>query len=128
MAEKTYVEEYTAVLEALSKYNEGWAKADGSVMRPAFHPDAVVFTTADAAVTVAPAHDALFDGIDNDFKPSNPNAAIVTVDVVGDAASARIDTDNLDGFRFTDFFHLLKDIGEWKIVSKTFYTHSGPAS
>ncbi|MDI9900494.1 nuclear transport factor 2 family protein [Rhodococcus sp. IEGM 1409] len=128
MPEKTYVEEYNAVLETLAKYIEGCAKADSSIMRPAFHADAVMFTTADSAVTRVPAHNALFDGIDNDFKPSNPNSAVVTVDLVGDVASARIDTDDLDGFSFTDFFHLLKAGGEWKIVAKTFYTHSTPAS
>lgn len=127
MPEKTYVEEYKAVLGTLSKYIEGCAKADSSVMRPAFHADAVMFTTTDAAVARVPAHNALFDGIDSDFKPSNPNSAVVTVDLVGDVASARIDTDDLDGFRFTDFFHLLKAGGEWQIVAKTFYTHSTPA-
>lgn len=128
MSEKTHVQEYNAVLDTLSKYIEGCAKADSSIMRPAFHADAVMFTTADSAVTRVPAHDALFDGIDNDFKPSNPNSAVVTVDIVGDVASARVDTDDLDGFRFSDFFHLLKANGEWQIVAKTFYTHSTPAS
>lgn len=127
MSEKTYVQEYNAVLEALSKYIEGCAKADGSIMSPAFHADAVMFTTADSAVTRVPVQ-ALFDGISKDFKPSNPNAAVVSVDIVGDVASARVDTDDLDGFRFSDFFHLLKANGEWKIVAKTFYTHSAPAS
>lgn len=127
MAEKTYVEEYNAVLEALSKYNEGCAKADSSIMRPAFHADAVMFTAAGTAVTRVPIQ-ALFDGIDNDFTASSPNSAVVTVDIVGNVASARIDTDNLDGHRFTDFFHLLKDDGEWKIVAKTFYTHSDPTN
>ncbi|MDI9894501.1 nuclear transport factor 2 family protein [Rhodococcus sp. IEGM 1381] len=67
---------------------------------------------------------ALFNGIGNDFKPSTPNSAIVTVDIVGTVASARVDSDNLDGFRFSDFFHLLEADGEWQIVAKTFHTHS----
>lgn len=39
------------------------------------------------------------------------------------AASVRIDTNNLSGFCFTDFFHLLKVEGKWTGVSKIFYTH-----
>lgn len=127
MSEKTYVQEYNAVLEALSKYLEGCKNADGSLMRPAFHADAVMFTTAESAVSRVPIQ-ALFDGIEKDFKPSNPNSAVVTVDIVGNVASARVDTDDLDGFRFSDFFHLLNTNGEWQIVAKTFYTHSTPAS
>lgn len=127
MSEKTYVQEYNAVLKELSKYIEGCAKADGSIMSSAFHADAVMFSTTESAVTRVPIQ-ALFDGISTDFKPSNPSSAVVTVDIVGDVASARVDTDDLDGFRFSDFFHLLKANGEWKIVTKTFHTHSTPAS
>ncbi|EJM69986.1 hypothetical protein PMI29_01691, partial [Pseudomonas sp. GM49] len=47
----------------------------------------------------------------------------VSIDIVGTTASARVDTDNLSGFRFTDFFHLLKVEGEWTIVSKIYYSH-----
>lgn len=127
MPERTYVQEYNAVLEALSKYSEGCARADGSIMKPAFHADAVMFTVADGGVTRSPSQ-ALFDGIDNDFTPSSPTSAVVTVDLVGDVASARVDTDDLDGFRFSDFFHLLKTGGRWQIVAKTFYTHPAPVS
>ena len=86
-----------------------------------------MFTGAESAVSRVPIQ-ALFDGIGNDFNPSNPNSAVVTVDIVGNVASARVDTGDLDGFRFSDFFHLLNANGEWQIVAKTFYTHSTPAS
>ena len=55
MPEKTCVQEYSAVLGALSKSQEG------------------------------------FDGNEMDFKPSNPNSALVTVDIVGNVASAGVD-------------------------------------
>lgn len=128
MTEKTYVDEYTAVTATLSKYITGLATAEGDTMRPAFHADAVMFTVADGAVTRVPAHNALFDGMDNDFTPSNPTSAVLTVDIVGDVASARVDSDDVDGFRFSDFFHLLKTGSEWQIVAKTFYTHPTPVS
>ena len=44
-------------------------------------------------------------------------------DVVGTAASVRLDTDNWTGHRFTDFFNLVKIDGQWKILSKVFYLH-----
>ena len=44
-----------------------------------------------------------------------------SIDVVGIAASVRLDTDNWTGHRFTDFFNLVKIDGQWKVVSKVFY-------
>lgn len=124
--ETTYVEEYNAVVEALNKYNEGGAKADSAIMSQGFHPEAVVYAAGETAVSGGTAREALFDVIDTSFSPSNSRPAIVFVDIVGDAASARVDTDNFDGHRFTDYFHLLKVAGEWKIIAKTFYTHPDP--
>jgi len=48
----------------------------------------------------------VFDGIDSGFRPSpEAQGAIVRVDIVGIAASARIDTNDASGCCFTDFFH-----------------------
>jgi hypothetical protein len=69
----------------------------------------------------------LFDGIDKDFRPSpEAQSAIVRIEIVGTAASARIDTNDVSGFCFTDFFHLLKVEGKWTVVSKIFHTHIAP--
>jgi len=123
MTKTTYVDEYRAVIDAIGKYLEGGAKAESSIMQPAFHSDAAMFTVnEESEITRAPSQ-ALFDGIDNDFTPSTPKSAVVTVDIVGTVASARVDSDDFDGFRFSDFFHLLKANGAWQIVAKTFYTH-----
>lgn len=55
---------------------------------------------------------------------SGPRAAIARIDIVGTAASARVDTDDISGFRFTDFFNLLKVEGRWTVVSKIYHTHT----
>ena len=69
----------------------------------------------------------LFDGIDSAFRPSpEAQGVIVKIDIVGTAASARIDTNDLSGFCFTDFFNLLKVDGKWTVVSKIFHTHVAP--
>lgn len=121
----TFVQEYQAILEVLNKYNEGGAKADSSIMKPAFSNKATIFGVDAHGTLVGGPIQGLFDIIDKDFKPS-PNAAgaVVRIDIVGTAASARIDTDNISGFRFTDFFNLLKVDGKWTIVSKIYHTHS----
>ncbi|PKV43742.1 putative lumazine-binding protein [Janthinobacterium sp. 61] len=110
----------------LNQYNAGGAQADSSIMRPAFSSQATIFgVDGEDKLTGGPI-EGLFEIIDSAFRPSpQAQAAIVRVDIVGTAASARVDTDDISGFRFTDFFNLLKVQGEWSIVSKIYHTHAG---
>lgn len=125
MTDTTYVQDHTAIVAILNKYIEGCAKPDGSVMRPAFSEQATIFGVEDGKLSGGPI-EGLFSTIDTAFRPSpEARAVIAQVDIVGTAASARVDTDNVSGFCFTDFFHLMKVGGEWTIVSKIFHTHSG---
>ena len=123
MSNPTYVQQYNAIVAVLSQYNEGGAKADSALMKPAFNEQATMFGV-DGDKLVGGAIQNLYDVIDNSFRPSpEAKAAIVRIDIVGTAASARVDTDNVSGFRFTDFFNLLKVEGKWTIVSKIYHTH-----
>ncbi|WP_237885577.1 nuclear transport factor 2 family protein [Pseudomonas sp. PGPR40] len=123
MSNLTYVQEYNAIVDVLNQYNEGGAKADSALMKPAFNEQATLFGV-DGDKLVGGAIQNLYDIIDNAFRPSpQAKAAIVRIDIVGTAASARVDTDNVSGFRFTDFFNLLKVEGKWTIVSKIYHTH-----
>jgi hypothetical protein len=123
MSNPTYVQEYNAIVDVLSQYNEGGAKADSALMKPAFSQQATMFGV-NGDKLVGGAIQNLYDVIDNSFRPSpEAQAAIVRIDIVGTAASARVDTDNVSGFRFTDFFNLLKVEGKWTIVSKIYHTH-----
>lgn len=125
MNSQTFVQEYNAILDVLNKYNQGGAKADSSIMKPAFNEQATIFGVDDKGKLIGGPIQILFDIIDKDFKPSpNAKGAVVRIDIVGTAASARIDTDDISGFRFTDFFNLLKVEGKWTIVSKIYHTHS----
>lgn len=125
MNSQTFVQEYNAILDVLNKYNQGGAKADSSIMKPAFNEQATIFGVDDKGKLTGGPIQILFDIIDKDFKPSpNAKGAVVRIDIVGTAASARIDTDDISGFRFTDFFNLLKIEGKWTIVSKIYHTHS----
>ena len=124
MSNPTFVQEYNAILEVLNKYNQGGAKADSDIMKPAFSDKATMFSADGEGKLAGGPIQVLFDTIDNGFKPSpEAKSAIIRVDIVGSAASARVDTDDLSGYRFTDFFHLLKIEGKWTIVSKIFYSH-----
>jgi len=48
---------------------------------------------------------------------------VTSMDVAGNVASAIIKEMGLGGsMAFTDYFHLIKEAGQWKIISKTFTT------
>jgi len=123
----TYVQEYQAIVEVLNLYNEGNKRAQSSLMKPAFSEQATVFyTDAQGKLTGGPIQ-GLFDAVDNDLRPSpEAQGVIASIDIAGTAASARIDTNDVSGFCFTDFFNLLKVEGKWTVVSKIYHTHIAP--
>ncbi|EJM62083.1 nuclear transport factor 2 family protein [Pseudomonas sp. GM48] len=127
MSKPTYVQEYNAIVEVLNKYNEGGKQAKSSIMKPAFSEQATIFgVDADNKLSGGPIQ-GLFDVIDSAFRPSpEAQGVIVNIDIVGTAASARIDTNDISGFCFTDFFNLLKVEGKWTVVSKIYHTHVAP--
>lgn len=121
----TYVDEYQAITDVLNKYIEGCRQADSSIMKPAFNEHATMYSVGDDGKLAGGAISILFKGIDEDFRPSpNAQAAITRIEIVGTAASARIDANDMSGLSFTDFFQLLKVEGKWAVVSKIFQPHT----
>lgn len=127
MSKPTYVEEYQAITEVLDKYIEGCKQAKSSIMKPAFSEQATMFSVDGDGKLAGGAIPILFSGIDKDFRPSpDAKTAITRIEIVGTAASARIDANDMSGIAFTDFFHLLKVDGKWTVISKIFQTHVTP--
>ena len=114
-----------AVRVPLDLYLRGQAEGDGSYMRRAFHPDATVSWTQDGAVAQRTAEEfaALFT------RGPAPDEAdrqrrVVSVDVSGDVAVARLELDYPGAF-ITDYMTLVRVGDEWKIIHKA-YTRSAP--
>jgi hypothetical protein len=127
MSKPTYVAEYQAIVEVLTKYLDGCKQAKSGIMKPAFSDKATMFSVDGDGKLTGGAISALFDGIDSGFRPSpEAQSVIARIDIVGTAASARIDANDVSGFCFTDFFHLLKVEGQWQVISKIFQMHVTP--
>ena len=127
MSKPTYVAEYNAIVAVLNKYTDGCKQAKSNIMKPAFSEQATMFSVGADGKLAGGAIQNLFDGIDRDFRPSpEAQAAIVRIEIVGTAASARIDANDVSGLCFTDFFHLLKIEGTWMVISKIFHLHVAP--
>ena len=91
-------------------------------MKPAFHQDANIFGYVGPDLFGGPIQ-GLFDWNDENGPAEDLELRFTSIDIVGTAASVRLDMDNWTGHRFTDFFNLVKIDGAWKIVSKVFYLH-----
>lgn len=125
MSKPTYVHEYKAIVEVMNQYNEGGKQAKSSIMKPAFSEQATIFGLDDENKLIGGPIQILYDTIDNTFRPSSEaQGVIVSIDIVGSVASARVDTNDISGFCFTDFFNLIKAEGKWTVVNKIYHTHS----
>lgn len=126
MSKPTYVSDYQAIATLLTdNYGAGGKQADSKLMQPAFHEKATMYSVGEnGELSGGSLAESLFPAIDQHFRPSpDAQAAIAYIDINGTAASARVDTDDLSGYCFTDYFNLLKVNGKWTIVSKIFHTN-----
>lgn len=118
----------TAVRAPLELYLKAHATGDPNLIRKAFHGDARILFVREGKFTILTTEEFAnrFNG-----KPAADEVqrkrAIESVDVAGNAASARIKLD-YPQTAFTDYMQLLKIDGEWKIVSKTFYAEPTAAA
>ena len=110
-------------------YNEGARTGKGAAMKPAFpmkpafHDDATICGHVGPDLFADPIQ-GLYDWNDKNGPATGLQSRSTSIDVVGTAASVRLDADNWTGHRFTDFFNLVKIDGQWKVLSKVFYLHS----
>lgn len=120
--------EKDAVKIPLENYLKGHATGDGEYMKKAFHTDGQLIFIRDGIFTTRSFADYIagFTG-----KPPADEAKrtrwIESIDVVGNAASAKIVLD-YPTVKLTDYMSLLKINGEWKIVNKIFTSEPKPQS
>jgi hypothetical protein len=118
----TTLSDYDAITRTLQHYLDGARSGRGADMKPAFHPGATIFGYVGADLFAGPIQH-LFDWNDQNGPAAGLQARIVSVDIAGTIATARLELDNWTGHRFTDLFTLLKVDGDWKIMNKVFHLH-----
>ena len=109
------------VRAALEHYLLGHSTGDGAHFSQVFHPESRLTFIRNGAYTTRTSADYIAGAAG---KPAADEAQrkrrIVSVDVAGDAAMAKIELDYPSTF-FTDYFTLLKINGKWMIMNKTFH-------
>ncbi len=119
----TKFSEHDAITKVVQHYIDGARSGRGDDMKPAFHTDATIFGYAGDDLFAGPIR-KLFAWSDENGPATELEARIASIDVIGTAATMRLELNNLSGHRYTDLFTLLKVDGEWKIMNKVFHLHA----
>jgi len=117
---QTKMTDLQAIEITINNYFDGLVNHNPESLKKAFEPKATMKWIEKGAYTEVNAVEALV-GYVTANKPAKTKASIVAVNVIGDAANAQLHLE-FETFSYTDFMHLLKIKGEWKIVSKTYTT------
>lgn len=114
-------------------YIEGvHAKPDPAAMRRGFHPDFRMLVLADGRMNAVTLDEWATRIGKAAADPKAPKFAIrhefPQVDVMGNAATVKVELWRDGVHTFTDYLSLYKFADGWKIVAKTFYTHPKPGT
>jgi hypothetical protein len=117
--------DYEAVREVIQQYIHGSGNGDAEALRAIFFPEAVMSGDYQGKLSFG-TPDSFFELIENSpalvESGANYKSVISSIEVVGDVASAVLKEEGFFDANFTDFFHLMKVDGQWKIISKTYTT------
>ncbi len=111
-----------SISSAIQSYVEGGRKGDASIMKRAFRENATIHGYIGGNL-LAGSIQILFDWVTENPPAIDLESKIVNIDLANTIATARVESTNWLGNRFTDQFTLLKENGEWVITSKVFHTH-----
>src|SRR5688572_1539957 len=108
------------IREAINNYIEGMRTGNVEVLRQGFHQQAILCGYLGDEMIAAPI-EALYDWVTANPAPAESgevfDCSILAIEVTGRVATATVRETSPEG-SVIDYFHLLKDNGRWRIVSK----------
>ena len=111
-----------AIRQTVQYYFDGGKNRDSLTLRKAFHPEARMLFVRDGKLAVVPVGEYITRVGSDRLEPGEVDSTerkVVSVDVVGDAAVAKLKLKRPDAL-LTDYMSLLKVDGRWLIVNKIF--------
>jgi hypothetical protein len=111
-----------AVRQTVQYYFDGGKHRDSVALRKAFHPEARMLFARDGKLVVVPIAEYITRVGSDPLEPGEVDSTerrVVSVDVAGDAAVAKLELKRPDAL-LTDYMSLLKTDGRWVIVNKIF--------
>ncbi len=111
------------ITAAVAAYVLAMSTADEEKLRDAFHPSAAVSGMYQGSVEWLSVDAYVREVVGAGLPPNtNPSWKVISFDVTGDAASAKVE-DEFGTMLFTNYLSLLRIDGKWKIVSKLYPLH-----
>jgi Putative lumazine-binding len=117
-----------AIRQTVQYYFDGGKNRDSLTLRKAFHPDARMLFAREGKLVVVPIAEYITRVGSEQLKPGEVDSTerkVVSVDVVGDAAVAKLELKRPNA-RLIDYMSLLKVDGRWQIVNKIFTRETRP--
>ncbi len=113
-----------AIRQAVVDYVEGMTFGDEARLRSAFHPDAAIVGHYNGALEWQSIDQFVAEVAASGVNAAGPGPTyeVLSIDVAGDAASAKV-SNLYAGARFTDYLSLLQHDGRWTIVNKLYHQH-----
>ena len=88
--------DYDLVRKALNLYVEAGRQGKASIMKDAFHQQAIMYGHQNGNLVGGPIQN-LFDYIDENPPAENLKAEITQIDIAGQIAQAKVESDNWNG-------------------------------
>lgn len=110
------------VKAAVNDYINAGKQGKAEILRRSAYKDGILYS-APGGVVQGGSIAALYEFLDNNPPATEMVAEITAVDVVGDIAYAKVESDKWLGEKYTDMFLLVRDGDKWKILAKVFHTH-----
>lgn len=130
-----------AIRQTLQYYSDAMKNNDAQSLRKAFHPKAKSFNAGDRGRLWEISFERIAANLQSNARrqmsQSNANLKIVAIDITGDTATAKIETEYLinappnvapklakRGAKLTEYLSLIKFDTGWKIVSRVYSSES----
>ena len=112
--------DYALIEQTLNYYLHGGTNNNFDMLSRAFHETATMKYIRNGEYVEVNALEFFRNGMDPNRPPSDRKTRIASINIAGNAASARVEAEYAT-FTFVDYMNLLKIDGEWKVVSKIFF-------
>ena len=123
---KGLVESQNQVRAVIEKYVEGTYEGDAKKLNSVFHPKAVMSGYLMGNLIIGTPELFIADITKSPIKDQDTNyqSSISYLEVDGNVATVVLLESGFPGnVSFSDYFHLLREGSDWKIMSKTFMSH-----
>lgn len=117
------MDESTSVRKVIQEYIDACSSGSVERLQAIFHPNALMSGYMRGQYlmgSLQPFYEAVRGAPAPAASGADYRAEITSIEVSGPVASVTLKEKGYLGMNFTDFFHLAKVDGSWKIISKTF--------